>query len=448
MQDNPKLKNIMFISSIDKNKWGGVEKWMFEVGAGLSNKGYNVIYCGRPKSKFIEMSNLKSFKYYSVKFTSDFNPIVSYKLKKIASKEKIDLICVGREKDLRLLSLAYLFRERPTIIMRKGLPLIKNRWRFKIVYKYFVDKVLTPSSALKTHLLDLLPWLKSEKVHVINNGVALPGEIKKGIFRKEFNISDNTFLVVIIGRLSDQKGQKRFIEALSLVKDKLNDTQVMVIGAGDDETELRNEVTKLELSGIVKFIGHRWDIPNILTDSDLLVHPSSYEGMPNLILEALIHGTPVLATDIPGVDEIIDGKDNVLELVPLNNVNALANTFMTLKSNLSKRVTLAKQGRIHVRKIFPIEKMLRKTEESFIKTNNQRFAIRRKVIFLTQMKSEGGSTRYRALQWVDYLNENGWNVKWIYARHIRVRKFLSLIKNVRSAKIVHIQKKLFSRPFL
>jgi len=448
MQENPKLKNIMFISSIDKNKWGGVEKWMFEVGKGLSNKGYNVIYCGRPESKFIEMSNIKSLKNYSVNFTSDFNPFVSYKLKKIASKEKIDLICVGREKDLRLLSIAYLFRERPTIIMRKGLPLIKNRWRFKIVYKYFVDKVITPSSALKNHLLDLLPWLQSDKVHVINNGVALPGEIAKGVFRKEYNISDNTFLAVIIGRLSDQKGQKRFLEALSFVKEELNDTQVMVIGSGDDETELRNVVTSSGLSGIVKFIGHRWDIPNILTDSDILVHPSSYEGMPNLILEALNHGTPVLATDIPGIDEIADGKENVLELVPLNNINALANTFIALKSDLSKRVILAKQGRIYVQNIFPIEKMLSKTEESFIKTNNQRFAIRRKVIFLTQMKSEGGSTRYRALQWVDYLNENGWNVKWIYARHIRARKFISLIMNVRSAKIVHIQKKLFSRPFL
>ena len=80
MQAKPKLKNIMFISSIDKNKWGGVEKWMFEVGAGLSNKGYNVIYCGRPESKFIEMSNLNSFKNYSVKFTSDFNPVGAHRL--------------------------------------------------------------------------------------------------------------------------------------------------------------------------------------------------------------------------------------------------------------------------------------------------------------------------------------------------------------------------------
>jgi len=155
MQSDPLLKNVMFISSIAKNKWGGVEKWMFEVGKDLHDKGYKVIYCGRADSKFIEMSNINSFKNYSVKFTSDFNPFVSYKLRKIATNEKIDLICVGREKDLRLLSLAYLVGKRPTIIMRKGLALIKDRWRFKIVYEYFVDLIITPSSALRDHLLDL-----------------------------------------------------------------------------------------------------------------------------------------------------------------------------------------------------------------------------------------------------------------------------------------------------
>ncbi|MCH8927628.1 MAG: glycosyltransferase family 4 protein [Candidatus Marinimicrobia bacterium] len=376
MPSNLKLKNVMFISSIAKNKWGGVEKWMFEVGNGLSDNGYKVIYCGRPGSKFIEMSNIKSFKYYTVKFTSDFNPFVSYKLRNIATKEKIDLICVGREKDLRLLSLAYIIGQRPTVIMRKGLALIKNRWRFKIVYEHFVDLIITPSSALKNHLLGLLPWLNGDRIHVINNGVAIPDKIEKGLFRKELSISDKTFLAVIIGRLSDQKGQNFFLKALSLVKDELNNTQVVIIGDGEEENELRNEVKNLGLSEIVKFISHRWDVPNILTDADLLVHPSLYEGMPNLILEALAQGTPVLATDIPGVDEIAKEGDDVIELVPLNDVSALAKKFIELKSDLNKRESLSVRGKEHAENNFSLDKMLRRTEEAFIETYNQRSSLR------------------------------------------------------------------------
>ena len=56
------------------------------------------------------------------------------------------------------------------------------------------------------------------------------------------------------------------------------------------------------------------------------------------------------------------------------------------------------------------------------------------------MKRDGASNRYRALQCVDYLNDNGWKAEWIYARHIRFKKFVSILKKVLSVKIVHIQK--------
>ena len=326
------LKNFLFMGSLYKNKWGGVEKWMFEIGKALRKKGHNVIYCGRPNSNYIQIANDLLFKSYNVNFRTDFDPLVSYNLWKITKKENIDLIVVGQEKDLRLLALSFFIGKRPSIVIRKGLSLIKDRWRFKIIYDKMVDRIITPSNALADELLDLLPWLDKEKISVIHNGISIPDNVNKGIFRSDINIENNTFLISIIGRLSSQKGQKYLIEALNKIKDKLDNTKVVFVGDGEEKSRYIELVKQYDLISIIKFVGHRWDIETILADTDLLIHPSLYEGMPNTILEALSCGTPILATNIPGVDEI-DRGEKVMELVAPKNSDVLADKILTLRSN-------------------------------------------------------------------------------------------------------------------
>ena len=71
-----------------------------------------------------------------------------------------------------------------------------------------------------------------------------------------------------------------------------------------------------------------------------------------------------------------------------------------------------------------------------------------RIIFLTTGDERVGSTRYRALQWIPLLEKRGWSVDWIFARHIRARKFVAIVKKVRKADVVFIQKKLFTKLFL
>ena len=71
-----------------------------------------------------------------------------------------------------------------------------------------------------------------------------------------------------------------------------------------------------------------------------------------------------------------------------------------------------------------------------------------KLLFLTIGNENRPSTRYRVLQWIPFLEEKGWRVEWIFAKHIRLKKFLQIIRCSYRADIVYIQKKLFTRPFL
>ena len=340
---------------------------MFEVGKDLKKKGYNVIYCARPGSRFISAAEDLSFKNYEVRFSSDIHPLVSLKLRKIIIQEKIDLICTGEEKELRLIAPLFWFGRKPVIIIRKGLALIKNRRRFKIVYDKLVDAVITPSHALGDYLLELLPWLVSEKVHVLHNGVEIPEGVEKGRFRKELNIGEDTFLAVILGRFDLHKGHKYLFEALAMIKDEITDILVAVVGGGDQEKMFRDETERLGIADIVKFLGHRSDVNNILSDADLLIHPSLLEGMPNAVLEALANETAVLATDIPGVNEIMDGKE-VMVLVPPADSKALAEKLIQLRSDSEYRNKLAVEGKEHVTENFSLRKMLDGAEKIFVDT--------------------------------------------------------------------------------
>jgi len=356
---------ILFINSIRKGIWGGGEKWMYKLGIGLRKKGYDVLFCGRPGSKFLNEAKNNSFRYFPVNFNSDFNPLTSFRLNSIIKEEKVHLVFLGREKELRLLAPVFWWGRRPSFIIRKGLAVVKNRLRFKIIYDRIVDAVITPSNALSDKLLKLLPWLRAEKVKVVHNGVEIPLQIERGAFRKELGIGEHIFLAVILGRLSPQKGHNLLFKALSILREKIEDSQIIVIGDGEIEEELRGQVKRLDIGHLVQFVGHRWDVNNILADADLLIHPSRYEGMPNTVLEALAHETPILATDIPSVREIAMRED-IISIVPLEDPEALAKSLLKLRTELSYRQALARKGKIHVERYFSLDGMINETEKVFL----------------------------------------------------------------------------------
>jgi len=135
-------------------------------------------------------------------------------------------------------------------------------------------------------------------------------------------------------------------------------------GGGDDEARLIDDVNRLGLSGIVKFLGHRNDVDQILPDADLQVHPSLSEGMPNAILEGLANAIPIIASSIPGIKEI-DMDKKVIEFVQPGNPDELAELFLKLKSDSSFRNNLGQRGREHVRKYFSLDRMILGAESIF-----------------------------------------------------------------------------------
>lgn len=134
-------------------------------------------------------------------------------------------------------------------------------------------------------------------------------------------------------RLLKDKGVYEYIEAAKLVKEKYPSVDFLLIGTPDIENPnsvMLHEIEKWANDGIVKYLGHRTDIAEIFSQSNIVCLPSFYgEGVPKVLIEAAACGRAIVTTNNPGCkDAIIDGQTGLC--VPIKNSQALAGAIISL----------------------------------------------------------------------------------------------------------------------
>ena len=150
-------------------------------------------------------------------------------------------------------------------------------------------------------------------------------------------------LIGAMGRLTEQKGLDDLLQALALVVPYVP-AHLVIVGAGPLETALKQQAQALGVAGYVHFLGQRSDAQAILRQLDLFVSASRWEGFPTVILEAMSQAIPVIATDIPGSNElVINGQTGIL--TPVGTPQQLANAIIELLQNPRTRQTMAAQAR-------------------------------------------------------------------------------------------------------
>lgn len=140
-----------------------------------------------------------------------------------------------------------------------------------------------------------------------------------GDSKRREGCKDTCFQVVVVGRLSNEKGQEtairafaRFLQLLETegIDDAARNCALAIVGDGPDRSNLESLVRELEIQSNVEFHGFLENPYPLIRSSDLLLVPSRYEGLPNVVLEAMSLRTPVLATRCSQtLDELITGKN-------------------------------------------------------------------------------------------------------------------------------------------
>ena len=194
-----------------------------------------------------------------------------------------------------------------------------------IIYPLLMDAEVAVSKDLQT----LLNQRRAARVlkkscHYIPNGIN-PTKLMLGqdalVPVPEPDRGD--FRLVSIGALTPRKGHSILIEAMAELLAVYPQARLDIVGSGELQGALENQVKQKGLSQAVRFLGVRTDLENILCGASLFILPSLREGLPTVLMESMAWGVPVIASDLPGVRElVIPGKTGWL--FPAGNSTALA----------------------------------------------------------------------------------------------------------------------------
>jgi glycosyltransferase involved in cell wall biosynthesis len=169
--------------------------------------------------------------------------------------------------------------------------------------------------------------------------------------------------VTYVGRLEAQKGVADLIANSPAWLGRLPDHDLLVVGTGPLEKELRTLSERLAVAPRIQFTGWRPDVPEILKASDLVVLPSKWEGMPNVVLEAMAAGRPVVSSDVEGVRELLGGAADE-QVVPVGNSGDFAARIVTLLSDDQIRADVANRNLLRSKE-FGLSSMVRAYERLF-----------------------------------------------------------------------------------
>ena len=363
LSQRERTRVLMFIQSLEL---GGSETQCVEVACQLAREGYSVtvgcLWTRGPLEKRLAEAGVRCVVF----------PVPGTLLRPNAIRQMLRLTAFIRKErfsvvhandlysNLFALPAAWLARVPVIISSRRDM----SRWwwytpaRRKILRRIqgLSTSILVNSEAVRQDLITR-DGFDPERIVVIYNGIDSEKFAHPKANRRQLLPGippDSKTIVMVANMHAGAKGHGDLIEAARTVKEKFPESRFLLAGDGEMRPFFEGQVRALGLAEMFVFLGHRTDIPQLLSCCDIGVLASKSEGLPNAVLEYLAAGLPVVATAVGGVPEIIENEVHGL-LIPPENPEALATAILRLLEDPQLRASLGKAGkqRVQTRFTFP-----------------------------------------------------------------------------------------------
>jgi len=227
------------------------------------------------------------------------------------------------------------------------------------VLSFFTNRIICVSHAVKEHLLNLF-FFNKHKMHVIYNGFYIDR------FFNETPLTSRLPGVLMIARFSSQKDHITLIKAAKIMKDKKKSCPIYFIGDGSRKHFDKSQklVEKLGLEDTVHFLGRREDVPELLAKYQISVLSTHYEGLSGVIMEAMAAGNVVIATNAPGVTELITHEKTGF-LVPPKSPEILADRIISVLEHPEKYTQIVESAQKYILENFNVDIMVKNYEQVF-----------------------------------------------------------------------------------
>jgi glycosyltransferase involved in cell wall biosynthesis len=207
--------------------------------------------------------------------------------------------------------------------------------------------------------------LQANKIVVIPNGVSMPDELVAPADLTSLGVPPGRRAIAFVGRLDAQKGVEWLLEQAPQLFKRLPQHDLLIIGTGPLEHRLRSRAQRLAVTERLHFAGWRDDVPNILAAIDLLVLPSQWEGMANVVLEAMAAARPIVAFDVEGIAEAL-GDDASQQIAAREDRDGFIERLVEIAANFDLQASLGLANRDRVKRQFAVENMVARFERLYL----------------------------------------------------------------------------------
>lgn len=204
--------------------------------------------------------------------------------------------------------------------------------------------------------------LPAERIEVLHSGVSVErfdrelDPDRAVTLRRELGLGSADPVLVHVGRLAREKGQRYLIPMMRHVVERWPRTALLLVGEGDERREIDTRAQSLGLDRSVVLAGTRSDVPEILALADVFCFPSEPgEGLGLALLEAMAAGKPVVASDVPALAEVVADRRSGF-LVPVGDSEALAAAVLDLLAHPDRGRAMGRAGRTIIEELFSAER--------------------------------------------------------------------------------------------
>lgn len=251
----------------------------------------------------------------------------------------------------------------PFLIYGRGTDVYDPDWFAKLTIKTIIknaDSVIALTSDMKK----AMQAIYDRDISVISNGIELNNYTNEPPVQ---NVGGSEKRILFVGRLHPIKGVQYLLQAMQIVHAEMPDVRLILVGDGEEREYLESLTDRLEIRGCVEFAGRvpHEKIQGYLGQADVFVLPSLSEGFPNVILEAMACGLPIVTTKVGGIPDIVtDGVNGYL--VDAKNPDAIAEKILILLQNgqLSEEISIKNKEKV---KKYKWENVVCKLEKIYLK---------------------------------------------------------------------------------
>jgi glycosyltransferase involved in cell wall biosynthesis len=226
--------------------------------------------------------------------------------------------------------------------------------------------VIVPSNDLRDYAVKVV-GIPADRIRVIESGVdpsrfplapAPPAE------RERLGLPADARVIGTVGRLVPEKDHPTLLEAFLRVRQAVPAARLLIVGDGPLRSELEGRSRRLGLADSVSFLGSRGDVPALYRSMDLMVSTSRWEGLSNVLLEAMAAGVPVVATRVGGTSRVVEDGVTGFTADP-GDASLIADRAVRLLTDSSLAARLREAAREKVLREFSISRMSREYESLY-----------------------------------------------------------------------------------